>query len=174
MKKHQPHNSAIMLITSVAMLANTNFAQDSLPDSIQEILDYMNSPQGVVVTKKSQMLMGASLGVFTISNELVKISVDTTLALPVRQFAQEALLTYDHSATNSYEEIVGFFTTWPFKDETPPPMTTNTIQVMKRSLEIGSSANVHLYNFLCDTNIPSWYREQTGILYTNILQQANE
>ena len=154
------------------MSANMNFAQNPLSDPFQEVLDFMNSPQGTVVTQKSQTLMVASFGMLAISNELVRVTSDDTIDLQTRQFAQEALLTHDRSSTNTYDEVLLFFTAWPFTNGTPPPMTTNTIQVMKRSLEIGASANVLLYNFLCDTNVPSWYREQTGILFTNLLNQT--
>ena len=171
MKKHQRNNSTILLIVSSAMLANMSFAQNPPTNAAQEALDFMNSPQGSNVVNKVQLLLSASLGKIGISNELERISADNNITPPIRQFAKEALLTYDNSATNTYDEVVAFLTAWPFKDETPPPMITNTILVMKRGLEIGSSGFVHLENILTNTNYPTFYREQTGQLVTNLVLQ---
>ena len=136
----------------------------------QEALDFMNSPQGTNVIHKAQMLMFASRGKIGISNELVRISNDGTISLPVRQSATQALQMYDSSATNSYQEIETFLLTLPFTGE--PPMTTDTIAVMKRSLEIGSSAVVQLQAMSSDTNLPAFYREKMNHFVTNMLQSA--
>ena len=143
------------------------FAQNVSTNVAQEALDFMRSPQGTGVTHKVQVLMFASRGKTGISNELVRVSNDNTISLPVRQSATEALQTYDRSATNSYQEIETFIQTLPFAGE--PPMTTDTIAVMKRSLEIGSSATVQLQAVLTDTNIPAFYREKLSQAVTNIL-----
>ncbi len=167
MTKQSQHKSAAMLIASVAMFANVSFAQTQPPNPAQEVVDFMSSPQGSGVVHKVQILLSASLGKIGISNELERVAGDITLDLPVRQFAQSALLTYDSSATNTYDEIVAFCTTWPFREETPPLITIDTITVMKRGLEIGSSGFAQLNNTLSDTNYPVLYREQVSRIITN-------
>ena len=130
----------------------------------------MKSPQGTNVNHKVQMLMFASRGKIGVSNELVRISNDNAIPLPIRQSATQALQTYDSSATNSYHEIESFLLTLPFTGE--PPMTTDTIVVMKRSLEIGSSAIVQLQIMSSDTNLPVFYREKMNQFVANMLQNA--
>ena len=169
MKKQPNIKSATMLIASAAMFVNMSFAQTPPSNPAQEALDFLMSPEGTNVNSKVQILFATSLGKIGISNELVRVSADTTLALLVRQSAQEALLTYDISGTNTYEEVVAFCTTWPFIDITPPPMTTNTIIVMKRGLEIGSSGFALLENMLSNTNYPAWYREHWNQQLTNMV-----
>ena len=106
-----------------------------------------------------------------ISNELVRVSADNTIEISIRQFAMNALLTYDTSATNTYEEVVAFLNAWPFGDETPPPMTTDTIIVMKRGLEIGSSGFALLQSILNNTNYPVFYREQMSQIISNAVNK---
>ena len=171
MKKQPNIKSATMLITSAAIIANINFAQTPPPNPAQESLDFLNSPQGTNVNNKVQILFATSIGKIAISNELERVSIDMTLALPVRQSAQEALLTYDSSGTNTFEEIMAFRIAWPFGEETPPPMTTDSIVVMKRGLEICSSGFVQLENVLSDTNYPAWYRGYWSQLLTNTVNQ---
>ena len=167
MKKQPNLKSATMLITNVVIIANINFAQTPPPNPAQESLDFLTSPQGTNVNNKVQILFATSLGKIAISNELERVSIDMNLALPVRQSAQEALLTYDSSGTNTFEEIMAFRIAWPFGEETPPPMTTDTIVVMKRGLEICYSGFVQLENILSNTNYPALYRKQWNQLLTN-------
>ena len=171
MKKQPSIKSATTLIASAVISANINFAQTPPPNPAQESLDFLNSPQGTNVNSKVQILFTTSLGKIAISNELEKISIDMTLALPLRQSAQEALLTYDSSATNTFEDVLAFCTAWPFREETPPLMTKETILVMKQGLEIGSSGFVLLENILSDTNYPAWYRGYWNQLLTNAVNQ---
>jgi len=171
MKKQQKNCSTTMLITSVVMFTNVSFAQNPPPSPAQETLDFMNSTEGTGVVHKVQMLMAASFGMFGISNELVRVSNDNAIDIQTRQFATTALLTYDSSATNTYEEVVAFLTTWPFAEETPPPMTTDTIIIMKRGLEIGSSGYVLLQNTLSNTNYPVFYREQMSQIVSNTVNK---
>ena len=163
---------AMLAVCMAALTMATCLAQTPPTNEYQEVLDFMKSPQGTNVTHKAQMLVRMSYATLVFSNELTHISTNSTIALPIRQLALEALQAYDNSATNSYQEIETFMTAWPFRDETPPPMTTNTILLMKRSLEISASASVHLQTFLSDTNVPSWYRNQTGQLYSNLIHHA--
>jgi len=161
----------LVLLANTMMFACISFAQNPPTSPVQEALDFLNSPEGTNVNRKVHVLMSASFGKIGISNELTRVSADISIALPVRQFAQEALLTYDSSATNTYEEVVAFVTAWPFTEVAPPLMTTNTIIVMKRGLEIGSSGFVHLENMLNNTNYPALYRAQMGQLVTNGVNQ---
>lgn len=168
MSKTEENKPIVILVIGVlAFVMAVCFAQNQPTNLAQETLDFMNSPQGTGVVKKVQFLVTASYGKIGVSNELVRVSTDITFAVPIRQFASEALQTYDKSATNTYEEIVAFFKAWTFAEE--PPMTTNTILVMKRSLEIGSSAFVQLQSLQSDTNIPALYRQYIGEAVTNIL-----
>jgi len=160
--------SSNLLVFGAAMLAHTGFAQNIPPtNALQESFAFLHSPQGTGTVNKVRILSRACLGKVGVSNELARVSTNVTHSLPIRQFAAEALQTYDRSATNSYQEIEAFVLTFPFTEE--PPMTTNTILVMKRSLEIGSSAFTQLYNVQSDTNIPSLYRESIGNTISNIL-----
>jgi len=170
-KEQLKDKSVMTLIASAAMFANMCFAQTPPTNPGQETVDFMNTPLGTGVVQKVQILMAASFGMLGISNELVRVSDDNTIDLPTRQFAQNALLTYDRSATNTYEEVVAFLSTWPFGEETPPPMTVDTIIVMKRGLEIGSSGFVLLHNTLSNTNYPVFYREQMSQLFTNVVDK---
>jgi len=187
-QKRREHKLEAMTIACVTLLAvAVCFAQFTTTDPIQEALDFinspqgagpvqekiffLNSPQGAEARNKARKLEAICLGKIAMSNELVRTSTNSTIAVPIRQFATEALQTYDNSATNTYGEIVAFINTWPFRDGTPPPMTTNTIVVMKRGLEIGSSGFIHMQSFLNDTNIPAWYREETGKSFSNAVHQ---
>jgi len=171
-KKGNGHmRKSVKTLTACAVLLSyTGFAQNVSTNVAQEALDFMQSPQGTNVGHKVQILMFASRGKIGISNELVRVANDNAISLPIRQAATEALQTYDSSATNSFSEIETFIRTLPFTGE--PPMTTGTIAVMKRSLEIGSSATVQLHAVLSDTNIPSFYREKLNQVVTNMLQNA--
>ena len=154
------------------MLSYTGFAQNTSTNAAQEALDFMRSPQGTAIVHRVQILTFASFGKVSISNELVRVSTNATFSLPIRQFAAETLRTYDNSATNSYQEIESFIMALPFTEE--PPMTTNTIVILKRSLEIGSSAFTQLHSYQSDTNIPILYREYIGMTITNIINAATD
>jgi len=160
------------LVISMAVLAKVVcFAQNQPPNPAQDALDFMNSPQGTNAANKAQLLIRVSAAKIAFSNELVRVSADTTLALPIRQSATDALQTYDKSATNTFQEIETYVATWPFTVQ-EPPMTTDTILVLKRGLEIGDSGLVHLKSFLCDTNLPSFYREKLSQVVTNMFHNA--
>jgi len=147
------------------------FSQNVSTNDALDALSFMNSPQGTGVVNKAQILLGASTAKFAFSNELVRISNNSAIALPVRQSATDALQTYDKSATNTYQEIEAFVKAWPFIEE-DPPMTTDTVVVYKRTLEIGSSAFFQLQGFLSDTNIPSFYRETVDKSFSNRFHKA--
>jgi hypothetical protein len=164
---HHMKESSQLLVLCAAMLAHTGFAQTLSTNALQESFDFLHSPQGTETVNKVRILSRACLGKVGVSNELVRVSTNTTYSLLIRQFAAEALATYDRSATNSYQEIEAFILTFPFMEE--PPMTTNTISVMKRSLEIGSSAFSQFYNIQSDTNLPVLYRKSIGNTISNIL-----
>ena len=159
-----------MLISGVVSFAILmGFAQNQPTNSAQETLDFMRSPNGTGVVHRVQILTAASFGMIGVSNELVRVSNDNTLSTPIRQSASAALVAYDSSATNSYQEIEAFLTAWPFREKKTPPMTTDTIAVMKRTLEIGSSAFAQLRNYQSDTNLPALYREDIGKAISEIL-----
>ena len=163
----------VMLVGCVVVLAMAiSLAQNTPPNPAQETLDFINSPQGTGVVNKVQMLMKVSYAKVVFSNELVHASANTTLSPPVRQFALDALQTYDKSATNTYQEIEMYIATWPFLPDTEPAMTTDTILTLKRGIELGSSAFVQLQSVLSDTNIPALYREKMGQLASNLLYEA--
>jgi len=170
-QERKENRSEIALIVCTALLAIKGLSQSISTNDALDALSFMNSPHGTGVVNKAQMLIKTSHTKIVFSNELVRVSTDITIAPPVRQFALEALQTYDSSATNTYQEIEVFVQTWPFTTE-EPPMTTDTIVVMKRGLEVGSSAYVHLQGFLSDTNIPALVRGDFGRLATNLLHQA--
>ena len=171
MKKHDK-KVAKSLVLCLVMASVTGYAQTPSTNEIQEAFNFINSPQGTGVVNKVRILTRACLGQVGFSNELARVSTNTTFALPIRQLAQETLQTYDKSATNSYLEIETFVSTWPFSPNEDPPMTTNAILVYKRLLEIGSSAFVHFYNIQNDTNFPSLYRETIGNTISNILLET--
>lgn len=163
------------LVVCMAVLAVAiGLAQNAATAGFEDVLGFLNSPQGAAAAKRAQMLVRTSYAKQAFSNELARISGDTSLASAIRLSATEALQTYDTSATNSYQEIEAFVEAWPFRDEASAaaPVTLVTVGVMKRSLEIGSSATVHLQAFLCDTNIPAFYRTQVELLYSNMLHRA--
>jgi len=173
MKRDESKESKLvtMLVVCFTLLSSMGFAQGIPSSPAQEALDFMNSPQGTGVVNKAQMLIKTSYTKIAFSNELMRVSTNTTFALPIRQFALDALQTYDSSATNTYQEIEAFVQTWPFSTE-EPPMTMDTITVMKRGLEIGSSAYVHLQGFLSDTNIPALVRGDFARLTTNLFHHV--
>lgn len=107
-----------------------------------------------------------------VSNELVRISQDGTIGTDIRQLAVSVLENHDHSGTNSYDEIATFVTNWTMTAE--PPMTTNTIVVMKTSLELGISAFNQLQGYASDTNTPPYLREVAGRMVTNIIQYVGD
>lgn len=107
-----------------------------------------------------------------VSNELVRISQDGTIGADIRQLAANVLENHDHSGTNSYDEIAAFVTNWTMTAE--PPMTTNTISVMRKSLELGVSAFNQLQGYVSDTNTPPYLREVAGQMVTNIIQNTGD
>ena len=101
------------------------------------------------------------------SNELARISQDGAIDAKVRQFAENAIQNHDRAGTNSYNEISAFLTNWTITNE--PPMTTNTIVIMKKSLELGVSALGQLQHYVSDTNTPPHLKDVAGRMLTNIV-----
>jgi len=120
------------------------------------------------ITNAVQMVMKVAFMGKAVSNELVRISQDQGLSSDIRQLASDALLNHDSSGTNTYEEIVSFVTSWTMTNE--PAMTSNTITVMKASLELGVSAFGQLQAYASDTNTPLYLRDIAGRMVTNLTQ----
>ena len=105
------------------------------------------------------------------SNELVRISQDNTIDVTIRQSAENAIQNHDHAGTNSYVEISAFLTNWTITAE--PPMTTDTIAVMKKSMELGVSALGQLQSYVSDTNTPLYLKEVAERMLTNIVHSTS-
>ena len=107
-QERKANRSEIALIVCTALLAIKGLSQSISTNDALDALSFMSSPQGTGVVNKAQILLGASTAKIAFSNELVRISNNNVIALPVRQSATEALQTYDKSATNTYQEIEMF------------------------------------------------------------------
>jgi len=120
------------------------------------------------ITNSVQMVIKVAFMGKAVSNELVRISQDEGISSNIRQLASDALQNHDTSGTNTYEEIESFVTNWTMTNE--PAMTSNTIAVMKDSLELGISAFGQLADYASDTNTPLYLRSIAGQMVTNLTQ----
>lgn len=118
------------------------------------------------ITNSVHMVMKVAFMGKAVSNELVRISQDEGLSSDIRQLASDALQNHDRSGTNSYDEIESFVTNWTMTNE--PAMTSNTISVMKGSLELGISALGQLEDYASDTNTPPYLRDVAGRMATKL------
>jgi hypothetical protein len=118
-------------------------------------------------TNKVRILAKAALGGIAVSNELIKISATTSASLEIRQLAMDALQNHNSLATNSYLQIESFINGWSIHEE--PPLTQDTITVMRTVLEIGDSAFSQLQAYSGDTNKPPELRRFSGTVVTNII-----
>ena len=107
-----------------------------------------------------------------VSSELRRISSDTTITPDLRQLASDAIDHHDRSATNSYEELRLFIATWTITDA--PPITPDTISLMKRSLEYGESASRQLHDYSVNTNIPQAFRDTAAKMNAAFNQHSGE
>jgi hypothetical protein len=111
--------------------------------------------QDVFQTLSKVALMGQA-----VSGELKKISSDSNISDDLRQLATQAVDHHDNAGTNSYEQLKLFISTWTITNE--PPVSSNTVLLMKRILEYGASAKVQLEAFSLNTNTPVAYRESAS------------
>ncbi len=120
------------------------------------------------ITNAVHMVMKVAFMGKAVSNELVRISQDDGISGDIRQLAADTLQNHDSSGTNTYEEIESFVTNWTMTNS--PAMTSNTIAVMKESLELGISALGQLGCYASDTNTPPYLRNIAGRMVTNLTQ----
>ena len=120
------------------------------------------------ITNVVQMVMKVAFMGKAVSNELIRISQDDGISSDIRQLASDALQNHDRAGTNTYEEIESFVTNWTMTNE--PAMTSNTIAVMKESLELGISALGQLEDYASDTNTPEYLQDLAGRMVTNLTQ----
>jgi len=128
------------------------------------------SAEGDITNAVHTVIKAAFMGKAA-SNELVRISHDGAIDAKIRQFAENTIQNHDRAGTNSYNEISAFLTNWTMTTE--PPMTTNTIVVMKKSLELGVSAWGQLQYYVADTNTPPYLKDVAERMLTNIVHSTN-
>jgi len=126
--------------------------------------------KGDTVTNAVHTVIKAAFMGKAASNELVRISQDGGIDAAVRQSAADAIQNHDRAGTNTYTEISAFLTNWTIAAE--PPMTADTIAVMKKSLELGVSALGQLQSHVSDTNTPPHLKAVAERMLTNIVHGA--
>lgn len=120
------------------------------------------------ITNAVHVVMKVAFMAKAVSNELVTISQSESISSDIRQMASDALQNYDHSGTNTYDELESFVMNWTMTNE--PAMNSNTIFVMRKSLEFGISALGQLECYASDTNTPPYLRSVAGQMVTNLTQ----
>jgi hypothetical protein len=154
------------------MRASKKFTHHAILGVMASVFLWNTFPANGNVTNAVHTVIKVAYMGKAVSNELVRISQDGTITTDIRQFAVNVLANHDHSGTNSYDEIAAFVTNWTMTAE--PPMTTNTIAVMGKSLELGKSAFNRLQGYASDTNTPPYLREMAGRMVTNIIQNIGD
>lgn len=117
--------------------------------------------QDVLQTLAKVAFMGQA-----VSNELTRISSAETIPTELRRLASNAVRHHDNAATNSYEQLNAFITTWTITNE--PPVSSSTILLMKRTLEYSKSAVVQLDALTQNTNYPAPYRDAAARILSTV------
>lgn len=101
-----------------------------------------------------------------VSNELVNISTNESVAADLRQYAANALTNYNAAGTNAYETLESFITGWTITNE--PAISSNLITTMSQILEYGASAKAQLSAFVASTNTPAHLQQTAAKMLQNL------
>jgi predicted aminopeptidase len=118
------------------------------------------------VTNQLQVLSKMAFMGKSVSNELVNISTNQSIAADLRQYAATVLANHDTAGTNSYADLESFMANWSITSE--PTVSSNLISLMKQTLEYGISGRSQLETYAANTNIPPDLRQVAERMIENI------